>query len=226
MLIEEGRAAIELLASSLNEQLSSHDDYLIFLVRQCLNQRVSPDTLSSLITRLLALKSPKHNKELLITLADIMMMQQGNAKKALEIVRALYGEHPKDAGVQGRLLQMLVDAGELQEATKIQAKLPAVEIPRGLEEDDYVARLIEDGMPEKRKEKKMKDIVQETKGGAEIFMPTRKRKRQIKYPKNFDPKNPGPEPDHERWLPKWQRSRFKKIAKKKGIYLKGAQGDA
>ena len=81
-------------------------------------------------------------------------------------------------------------------------------------------------MPERRKEKKSKDIVQETKGGAEIFMPTRKRKRNIRYPKGFDPKNPGPEPDPERWLPKWQRSRFKKIAKKKGIYLKGAQGDA
>lgn len=72
----------------------------------------------------------------------------------------------------------------------------------------------------------MKEIIQETKDGAEIFMPSRKRKRNIKYPKNFDPKNPGPEPDHERWLPKWQRSRFKKIAKKRGIYLKGAQGDA
>ena len=58
-------------------------------------------------------------------------------------------------------------------------------------------------------------------------MPTiRKRKRTVQYPKNFDPKNPGQEPDPERWLPKWQRSRFKKIAKKKGIYLKGAQGDA
>jgi signal recognition particle subunit SRP72 len=81
-------------------------------------------------------------------------------------------------------------------------------------------------MPEKRKEKKTRDIIQETKGGAEIFMPSRKRKRTVKYPKGFDPKNPGPEPDGERWLPKWQRSRFKKYAKKKGIYLKGAQGDA
>ena len=52
-------------------------------------------------------------------------------------------------------------------------------------------------MPEKRKEKKTRDIIQETKGGAEIFMPSRKRKRQIKYPKNFDPKNPGQEPDPE-----------------------------
>ena len=37
---------------------------------------------------------------------------------------------------------------------------------------------------------------------------------------------PGPPPDPERWLPKWQRSKFKKLAKKKGIYIKGAQGDA
>jgi hypothetical protein len=142
-------------------------------------------------------------------------------------LKSLYEHHHKDISVQGRYLSLLVDSGNMQEASKIQQKLTQPLIPKtGSQdepnEDEYIARLIEDGMPEKRKEKKMKDIVQETKGGAEIFMPTRKRKRQIKYPKNFDPKNPGPEPDHERWLPKWQRSRFKKIAKKKGIYLKGA----
>ena len=41
-------------------------------------------------------------------------------------------------------------------------------------------------------------------------------------PKNFDPENPGPMPDPERWLPKWQQSKYKKYAKKRGIYLKGA----
>jgi len=29
-------------------------------------------------------------------------------------------------------------------------------------------------------------------------------------------------PDPERWLPKWQQARYKKFAKKRGIYLKGA----
>jgi len=53
----------------------------------------------------------------------------------------------------------------------------------------------------------------------------KKRKRRVILPKNFDPKQPGPEPDPERWLPKWQRLRYKKYAKKKGKYLKGAQGD-
>lgn len=61
--------------------------------------------------------------------------------------------------------------------------------------------------------------------GAEIFIP-KKRNKKVKYPKGFDHENPGPPPDPERWLPKWQRSKYKKLAKKRGIYIKGAQGDA
>ena len=38
----------------------------------------------------------------------------------------------------------------------------------------------------------------------------KKRKRKVRYPKGFDPANPGPPPNPERWLPKWQRSDFKK----------------
>jgi signal recognition particle subunit SRP72 len=67
--------------------------------------------------------------------------------------------------------------------------------------------------------------MQQTAGGAEFFIP-KKRNRKVKYPKDYDPANPGPEPDHERWLPKWQRSKYKKMAKKLGKYLKGAQGDS
>jgi len=43
----------------------------------------------------------------------------------------------------------------------------------------------------------------------------KKRKRKIRYPKNFDPENPGPLPDPERWLPKWQRAENRKLRKKK-----------
>lgn len=34
--------------------------------------------------------------------------------------------------------------------------------------------------------------------------------RKPRYPKGFDPNNPGPKPDPERWMPKWQRSGQKK----------------
>ena len=81
-------------------------------------------------------------------------------------------------------------------------------------------------MPERKKDKKTKDVgLEQLGGGAQIYIP-KKRKRKVKYPKDFNPEEPGPLPDPERWLPKWQRSRYKKIAKKKGIYIKGAQGDA
>ena len=41
----------------------------------------------------------------------------------------------------------------------------------------------------------------------------KKRKRKVRYPKGYDPANPGPLPNPERWLPKWQRSDFKKKRK-------------
>ncbi len=38
----------------------------------------------------------------------------------------------------------------------------------------------------------------------------KKRKRRVRLPKDFDTANPGPMPNPERWMPKWQRSDFKK----------------
>jgi len=53
----------------------------------------------------------------------------------------------------------------------------------------------------------------------------RKRKRKIRYPKNFDPENPGPPPDPERWLPKRERAEFKKRMRKRDkALLRGPQG--
>jgi hypothetical protein len=55
------------------------------------------------------------------------------------------------------------------------------------DDDDYLMQLIEEGMPEKKKERKTKDVVEQTKAGAEIFIPKKRKKRNIKYPKNFNP---------------------------------------
>ena len=54
----------------------------------------------------------------------------------------------------------------------------------------------------------------------------KRRKRKIRYPKDFDPENPGPPPDPERWLPKKERSTFKKKGqrRKDREFMKGAQG--
>lgn len=53
----------------------------------------------------------------------------------------------------------------------------------------------------------------------------RKRKRKPKYPKGFDPANPGPPPDPERWLPKRERSSYRPKRKdKRAAQIRGSQG--
>jgi signal recognition particle subunit SRP72 len=72
------------------------------------------------------------------------------------------------------------------------------------------------------------DRVEATKTGdgkLDKVRPARKRKRKPLYPKGFDPANPGPPPDPERWLPKRERSSFRPKKKdKRNAQIRGAQG--
>lgn len=53
----------------------------------------------------------------------------------------------------------------------------------------------------------------------------KKRKRKPRYPKGFDPANPGPPPDPERWLPKRERSSYRPRRKdKRAAQVRGSQG--
>ena len=47
------------------------------------------------------------------------------------------------------------------------------------------------------------------KGGEKQEKKKKKRKKKIRYPKNYDPKHPGPMPDPERWLPKMQKKKYR-----------------
>ncbi|KAI4343361.1 hypothetical protein L6164_010719 [Bauhinia variegata] len=53
----------------------------------------------------------------------------------------------------------------------------------------------------------------------------KKRKRRPRYPKGFDPANPGPSPDPERWLPRRERSSYRPKRKdKRAAQVRGSQG--
>ncbi|MCO5562108.1 hypothetical protein L7F22_015734 [Adiantum nelumboides] len=52
----------------------------------------------------------------------------------------------------------------------------------------------------------------------------KRRKRRPRYPKGFDPANPGPPPDPERWLPLRERSTYRPKRKDRRGPLRGAQG--
>lgn len=61
--------------------------------------------------------------------------------------------------------------------------------------------------------------------GKSRAKPKKKRKRKPRYPKGFDPANPGPPPDPERWLPKRERSSYRPKRKdKRAAQVRGSQG--
>jgi len=80
------------------------------------------------------------------------------------------------------------------------------------------------------KKKSEKDEGQEkadaTEGeGQDKAKAKHQRKRKPRYPKGFDPENPGPPPDPERWLPKRERAEYKKRMRKRDKNLaRGPQG--
>ena len=60
--------------------------------------------------------------------------------------------------------------------------------------------------------------------GTDAEIAKKRRKKKVRYPKNFDPENPGPPPDPERWLPKTERTEYKKkMAKKTKNLFRGPQ---
>ena len=96
-------------------------------------------------------------------------------------------------------------------------------MPQDLLEEEYLQNIVSglmDGQTKKSKSTKEKD--------SNLKPTTEKpprRKHKIRYPKDFDVNNPtNAKPDIERWLPKWQRSKYRKWAKRKGL-LRGTQGD-
>ena len=58
--------------------------------------------------------------------------------------------------------------------------------------------------------------------GGEATASKRKRKRKTRLPKDFDPEHPGPPPDPERWLPKWQRSDYKRKRRNRKVHLQAS----
>ena len=110
---------------------------------------------------------------------------------------------------------------DLEEAKSFAEELPN---PLGHEviDADNLERSFRGGLVHARenlgsKERKAKETYPQSK---------KKRKKKIRYPKNFDPSNPGPPPDPERWLPKKERSSFKKKGqrRKDKESIRGAQG--
>ena len=68
-----------------------------------------------------------------------------------------------------------------------------------------------------------KNLVEKKVESKKIEKKVKKIKKRIRWPKNFDFENPGPRPHSERWVPKFEREKYRKMALKKG-HLTRTQG--
>jgi signal recognition particle subunit SRP72 len=104
-----------------------------------------------------------------------------------------------------------LDADALEEA------LPASVVARAAE--------LEKKMAAKSSKRGAGDFGSSGQAGVNEPKKRARKKKTIAYPKGFDPKNPGPPPDPERWLPLRERASFKG-KRKKQVTVRGAQGAA
>ncbi|CAD8211929.1 unnamed protein product [Paramecium octaurelia] len=126
-------------------------------------------------------------------------IKRGNLDKAL-----LY--QTQDQQIKSQLALLCIEKGQLQQGAK------------------FVDSLQFDGITDMNEiENLEKNIGLSKKVEVQVKKIQKKKKKRIRYPKNFDKTNPGPLPNPERWLPKYERKEWKK---KKQIHSRTQGGNA
>ena len=151
--------------------------------------------------------------------AASFMLKHGREKDAAHLFEELVKSHKSVEALVGLVTTVAhVDVAKAEAYEKKLDPLPGlkgVDVD-GLEKTSgakHVEGVSHDRIPEAYEEGKSK-----TKS-------KKKRKRKPKYPKGFDPANPGPPPDPERWLPKRERSSYRPKRKdKRAAQVRGSQG--
>lgn len=162
---------------------------------------------------LVSSKNPK-----VLSLIAELNIRTKNYEKAIAIYEKIYAIDSNNMKALERLAY-LFSFIDLKKAEAFLNKIPPVDI---IMEPEEIKKLETDYLPAKTskfvEEHKKSELNDKSKK-------IKKRKRRPRYPKNFDPANPGPMPDPERWLPKYEKTKNKKLLKKKGL-LRGPQGGA
>lgn len=174
----------------------------------------------------------------------LQQQQQGGGRGGGKAARA---PSAADAAVLARLCRAAAAGGDMGAVGVLQGQLPGgVEAagklldPEALED---LTRALNSVRAQRRQEAEVEAVTaggdgggvhKRRRGGAGgdgEGAAKKKRKKKPRYPKGYDPSKPNgglPAPDPERWLPKWQRSDYKKKQKRRRDRtegpVKGSQG--
>ncbi|KAK8934122.1 hypothetical protein KSP39_PZI014310 [Platanthera zijinensis] len=147
--------------------------------------------------------------------AASFMLTHGNEEEAFQLYEELVKNHGSTEAMAGLVKAAArTDLAKAELYEKRLAELPGL---KGINveslEKTSGATHVEGGLTAGKKEK-----------FEEVKAKIKKRKRKPRYPKGFDPANPGPPPDPERWLPKRERSSYRPKRKDKRNQVRGSQG--
>ena len=152
-------------------------------------------------------------------------LRLGATKEASKLLEELRAEKPTDPGVLAALIQAYAQF-QPAKAEELSESLASLGSDGGLFSDDGLdvdALEEEGGLALRSRYGKKKEAKATPKPGGEEKT-KRKKKRKIRLPKNLDPDAP---PDPERWLPRYERSTYRRRKdKRKGDREigRGAQG--
>ena len=139
-----------------------------------------------------SIKDKNALKNIILLIAETFYKSNDYEKSAQYYQYYLDKINKNDKDIQFLLIQSLVHF-DINKADSIRRQIDETEIDLSNENINNL----------------LNELFSKFKRGEKQEKTKKKRKRKIRYPKNFDPKHPGPMPDPERWLPKMQKKKYR-----------------
>jgi signal recognition particle subunit SRP72 len=175
-------------------------EYFISFFIGLYNAKKSPNCLKEFIQEFSdiedlnkSIKDKNAFKNIILLIAETFYKSSNYEKSAKFYQYYLDNVNKKDKDIQILLIQSLVHF-DINKADLIRRQIDETEIDLSNENINNL----------------LNELFSKFKRGGEKQEKTKKkRKKKIRYPKNYDPKHPGPMPDPERWLPKMQKKKYR-----------------
>ncbi|CEO97826.1 Signal recognition particle subunit SRP72 [Plasmodiophora brassicae] len=162
-------------------------------------------------------------RRLVVAAADYMV-RHGKIDAAQELLSRAGALFPNDTALAGKVALAFSAAG-VQPPDAITKRLP--QLPTLSEEALAAVEAKLQYVPAAKRKSSPPDAsvaadAPAAKPAEEKVKAKKKKKKPIRYPKGFDPAHPGPPPDPERWIPRYERTKGRR--RHQGGAFKGAQG--
>lgn len=125
--------------------------------------------------------------------------KKGQLDQQLTILEKILKINPKDQSARLQLAKVSLQNGNIDKAE---------ELMKGLNRPDEITDM---NLLQTLENNIHFSITKKDQQREQVVRLKKKiKKRRTRYPKDFDPANPGPPPNPERWLPKYERKDYKK----------------